>query len=572
MAGTELARLNDSLQRGDLAAQAAAAEQIVALQDADDIDWTFTLADKFWTRGDQFGTDLMEASGNDPRNDKAAATLKTKGGSELIAQMKECRHTLVGVIVETAGVKWAFYINEHTYESQKAQWTSTASCLSIYDILYYLIIWPSWWLPLQAQPFSHAIFVGPLVTVIENMITECALRIQLGIWEFVNNALSLNPDVRAWFGTILQTIENDELSPAAFVEMLKTPLYVVRTNPFLDTSPLVARTVRMESCGTVIRDLTKAYGVCVDVTLWEPGDPQPDKWANLTKPTYVVTVKDRSQIEGPTGTVLDSVLRTTVDLGGSLGDIFAPIIQEVRSMPGVYTAPLLGVNFRAPYTILVAAEEGDKSPVLSCKVVDHTPKAWQIIIGGKSPKWLNDLINATLSWLIDSLMIVIGFTGVPSNLLDGFMNDAFFAFQLIQHYGRRDDMGPMHPNLEVMIPTNAPPYNIEAVFSFLTALHDTRGYTSAQATVLNAPFGPYALGRDFQRGGLMSLVYPVPGGGWEMFTDYVEDTPWRVAQKERHVMAMIGDGKAEEASIAKHQRIITGLQEVFNVATLAPRS
>ena len=64
--------------------------------------------------------------------------------------------------------------------------------------------------------------------------------------------------------------------------MLKTPIYVVRTNPFLDTSPLVARTVRMESCGTVITDITRAYGVDVRVDLWLPGDDQPDQWANLT--------------------------------------------------------------------------------------------------------------------------------------------------------------------------------------------------------------------------------------------------------------------------------------------------
>lgn len=151
------------------------------------------------------------------------------------------------------------------------------------------------------------------------MISECAFRIQSGINEFLNNALSLNPDVRAWFGTILTAIERDGLNPQALLEMLKTPMYVVRTNPFLDGSPLVAKTVRMESCGTTIKDLTKAYGVDVSISLWRPGDPQPDGWANLTKPTYVVNVTDRSQIEGPTHTILDSIFRTTVDLGGSLG-------------------------------------------------------------------------------------------------------------------------------------------------------------------------------------------------------------------------------------------------------------
>lgn len=574
MTTADLARLNDNLLHGDISMRAAAAEKLAKLQDEADVDWTFTRTDKFWARQDTFGADLMEASGNNPRNDKGAATVKLKGSSDHIAPMRACRKEMVGVIVETAGVKMPYYVDTFDWEYQKAAWTGTAHCLGIWDILNYLTIFPSWWLPIQAQPFSHAIFVGPIVTVIENMISECALRIQAGIWELVNNGLSLNPDVRAWFGTILTAIERDGLNPQTFLEMLKTPIYVVRTNPFLDGSPGVAKTVRMESCGTTIRDLVKSYGVHVDLSLWEPGDPQPDRWANLTKPTYVVTVKDRSQITGPTGTVVDSIFRTVVDLGGSLGDIFSPIIQQVQSMPGVYVAPKLGVNFHEPYAVVVAPEHGGDSPLVSCKVTDHTPKAWQIIIGGKSPKWLNDLINATLSWLIDSLMIVIGFTGVPSNLLDGFMNDAFFAFQMLQHYQRRSEMGPMHPNIEVVVPTQSAPYNVEAIFTFLTTLFDTRGYTSAQAVLKNFPYGPLALGRDFFNGGLFTLIYPSPGhqGGWEAYTDYVEDTPWKVNPKDRELMVQIGDGKAEEASIAKHQRFITGLMESLNVATLAPRS
>lgn len=576
MTTADLARLNDKLMHGDTMAAAEAAEKLARLQDDIDIDWVFWISDQYWTRVDEFGADLMEASGTDPRNDKAAGTFKIKGSSDLIAVLKQCRETMVGIEVETGGLRFPFVVDTHDYDYAKAAYTGTANCIGIWSILEYLTIIPAWYLPIQVQPFSHAVFVGPIVTVIENMISECALRIQAGIWEFVNNALSLNPDVRAWFGTILSAIERDGLSADTFLEMLKTPMYVVRTNPLLDGSPLVAKTVRMESCGTVIKDLTKAYGVDVSVSLWRPGDPQPDQWAGLTKPTYVVTVKDRSQVDGPTHTILDSIFKTTVDLGGSLGGIFEPIIQEVQSMPGVYTAPALGVDWTPPYAVIVAPEPGEDSPLVSCKVTDHTPKAWQIMIGGKSPKWLNDLINATLSWLIDSISIVLGFTGIPSNLLDGFMNDAFFAFQMIQHYGRRSQMGPMHPNIEVFIPTNAAPYNVEAVFTFLTALFDTRGYTSAQAVLKNAPYGPYALGRDIFKGGLVSLIYPVPDGvggfRWEMFTDYVENTPWRYTPKDRELLVQIGDGKAEEAPIAKHQRWITGLLESFNVLSLAPRS
>jgi hypothetical protein len=572
---TELERWQSEIQSGDPRRVAKAARSLAAEKDRLPEEWVFTIHDKWWERIGESGGDLMEASGTDPRNKPPQATLKHKGSSPLIGELMECRKTLRGVTVEMQGMRHAFYVNTHSYAGEKAATTGTANCIGIWDILNYLIIWPSWFLPIQAQPFSHAVFFGQIVTVIENMISECALRIQSGIWEFVNNALSLNPDMRAWFGTVLQAVKRDGLSIQTFLTMLKTPIYVVRTNPFSDSSPLVAKTVRMESCATVIQELTKSYGVDVRVDLWLPAglngkdvdDPQPDRWANLSHPTYVVTVKDRTNIRSKIGGPIGSALKTVVDLGGALGGIFDPLINEVKSMPGRYESPALGVYFDEPYAIMIAPDDGQDGTVTKFEVIDHTPKAWQMIIGGKSPKWLNDLINATLAWLIDSIMIVIGFTGVPSNILDGFLNDAFLAFQLLQHYGRRDEMGPYHPNIEQFRATNAPPYNVEALFTFLSFLWDTRGYTSAQVWFRNGEF--YTYGRDIMRGGLVSLVY------WHrlrMITDYVENVAWRFSPTERDVMLQVGDGSADEPPIARIQALITGIQEGINVVTLAPQS
>jgi hypothetical protein len=79
----------------------------------------------------------------------------------------------------------------------------------------------------------------------------------------------------------------------------------------------------------VIRDITRAYGVDTSMDLRLPGDPQPDKYAKLEQPTYVFSTADRSQISGPTKTIADSVIRTVVDLGGSVG-VLGSLIQEVK--------------------------------------------------------------------------------------------------------------------------------------------------------------------------------------------------------------------------------------------------
>jgi hypothetical protein len=508
----------------------------------------------------------MEASGTDPQNDLGSATLKIKGGSTLIQIFQQCRGTMIGVIVETGGMRYPFYVDTFEYSYENGAWTGTVTLLAVWDILNYLLIWPSWFLPIQVQPFSHAVFFGPICTVIEHMVAMQALRIQSGMWDFVNNALSLNPDIRSWFGTLLQS--NGDL-----FTMLKTPIYVVRTNPFVDGSPLLVRTVRMETVGAVVRDVTRAYGVDVSVDLWLPGDEQPDIWTKtipfmrLTQPTYVVTVKDRSQIVGPTGTILDTVIKTVVDLGGSLlGDMIGPIIREVEGFSGFFESPLLGVNFHEPWAIIIAPEAGEKGTVIKCKITDHTPKGWQHIIGGRSPRWLNNLINALLSWLVDAISLFIGVTGF-GNVLEGFLNNAFFAFQLIALYERRNDVGPYHPCIEVFTATANPPYNIETVFQFINKFWDTRGYTSGIFTFRNGE--PYILGRDIFRGGLVSLVYM---GRTMILTDFIESIVWKISPTERDVFVQVGDGRAEEAPLSKHQRNITGAFEAYNVLTLAPQN
>lgn len=577
---TELELLKEQLLYGDPITSADAAETLATLKTPIDSEWTVTVYDKMWRAIGQVGDDMIELSGTDPRNNLPTATLVLKGDSVYIGVMQDCKNTMVGVTVETAGMRYAYYVDTFDWEFADGAWTGTAHLNGIWDILNYLVIWPNFLFPIQVQIPSHAVFIWAVCTCIEAMVAECALRIQSGLWEFINNAFSLNPDIRAWFGTLLQSNGN-------IFDMLKCPIYIVPTNPFLDTSPLLAKTVRMESCGTVIRDVTKAYGVDVRVDLWLPGDEQPDPWTKnfafmrLDQPTYVVTVKDRSQITGPTGTVLDSVLRTVVDLGGSFfGDVFPGIFRQVPGMEGVFYAPWLGVNYVPPWAIIVAPDPGDhKGSVISCKVSYHTPKGWQHIIGGRSPKWLNDFINATTAWAIDAISILLGFTGIPSSLLEGFLNNAFLAFQLWELYGRRNQVGPYHPGIEVFHATSSAPYNIETMFDFINAAWDSRGWISCVARFRNQDV--LTLGRDVFRGGLVSVVYPAAASDTatgeqvirrQLYTDYIENTAYHISQDLRDVILQIGDGKAKESPLAKHQRFLTGVLEAINVVTLAPQS
>jgi hypothetical protein len=339
----ELARWSSALLSGDDSLIATTARDLAEASSMLDTDYRFTLYDKMWVKQADLTGWVIEATGTDPRNITPTSKLTIKGDCPFWSALAECRNTMVGLIVETAGQRYTFYVKTFTEKYEKGAWTGEIELKGIWDILNYLVIWPEWFLPLIAQPISHAVFIWAICTCLEAMVSECALRIQSGLWEFVNNVTSLNPDVRAWFGTLLQTIQNNGGSFGSITTALKHPVYVVRTNPFLDSSPLIARTVRMETCGAVIGDVTRAYGVDTSMDLWLPGDPQPDDWAHLTQPTYVFSTKDRSQFQGPFGNVLDSVLRTVVDLqGGTVGQRVRPVPQPERYEPGAARWSLRG--------------------------------------------------------------------------------------------------------------------------------------------------------------------------------------------------------------------------------------
>lgn len=572
----EVERWKRDLDSGDKWREAEAAEVLSQSFSTDDTDHIITACDYLWREIDRIG-DFIELTYTIPRNLAPQATLTLKGDHHLVPLFRTCTQTMVGITIETAGISEAFYVKRHREKlGPDGVWTHVLELVGIYDILNYLVIWPSWYLPIQSQPFSHAIYAAPICTAIESMAAEQALRIQSGMWEFVNNALSLNPDVRAWFGTVLQGLKRDG-KPST---ILKTPLYVVRTGLLRDSSQVYVKTVRMQTVGQIITEITAAYGVDVRVHLWRPGDPQPDRWANLEVPTYVMTVRDRTQIEGPTKSILDSALRLVVDVQGSLlGDTLAPLLNpDGKYAPeGLYIAPRLGINFVMPYAMIVTpdnviTEDGDvvreRSPLLSCEIAHNTPLGWQHIIGGKSPKWLNDLINAFFAYVIDVAMIVIGFTGVPSNLLDGFMNDSFLAFQLIEHYARRNSVGPYHPAIEVFTSTNSAPYNVEALFQFIQVLWNSRGYTTAIAT-FRGQNGPYKLGRDIFPGALFILVY---ASRTKLYTDYIELVSGKVNRNTRELTVQMGDGKPLEHPIAQIRRNISEGMAAINVVSLAPNS
>lgn len=527
-------------------------------------DIVVTVYDKFchpmWEVGD-----YSELNCNFPRNQVPTGRLKLPRKSPAADTILKCDKTTVPITIQIGLLRWSGRVKVAHDNFNMPNQGDFVECEleGDYAWLTKILAWPNFLAPLQVQFPPRGLAIGPAISVLKWVLGTQAFRLQSGIWDLVNDLFSGDLDWHAWFSN---NLINKDAGIKGIMNTLRTPIYVVPTNPLFDTSPFISVNWRMDKISSIFEQQLEDNGLVCEVNLWLPGDPQPDNSAILKKfplkvPTIVVDIKDREGVVGRTGTFLDGIMRTLVDVGDAMfGEALRPFLNPKGQYApyGVNIAPRLGLNFIKPWAVFMA---DDPRSGIWGKLSHHTPECWRVIIGGKSPAWMNQLMDAFFSWILDMIMIVVGLTGIPSNLFDGLFNDVLMAFQLADNYKRRLEMGPYgYP--EVFIP-GAAPYNIDAVLALAREMFKTRGYVSGQCTFRNGV--PYEVGRDLFPGALASIIR----NGY-LFTDYIYNIVVNDTRQERaDVFVQIGDGKMEEPPATKVQRRLANLMEAVNILTLA---
>ena len=332
------------------------------------------------------------------RNQIGTGTLVLKQTDPLVPVVMKCHEEVIPVTIGNGSLRWSGRVEYVDYQFKDGQYDVTVYLTDDYQWFDRILCWPNFLLPIQTQFPQRSLFIGPAITCIKTLIAEQCFRLQSGLWEFVNTLGSGSLDWQAWFGTLLQS-DGDP------IKMLMTPIVVLPTNPLFDTSPWTSINGRMDKISTLVEQVVKDCGLVLTANLWLPGDPQPDGLViPLYAPTILVDVKDMSGITGPTGTFIDGIVTDVVDLQhGVLGDTLSPFLNPANSYApeGINIAPLLGVNFEKPWVLF---HDHPRSGLREFHLTPHHPISHTIIGGGKSPKWVNDLINATLEWMIELSM------------------------------------------------------------------------------------------------------------------------------------------------------------------------
>lgn len=556
----------------ELASAAAWSAAKASMQPTTDI--VVQLYSNFYKLGPTIG-DYISLETDWVRNDIGTATivLPVADPSALpdeVAWAMNCTTAVVPITIQNGvNMRWSGRVNSFALalESDTQMYTCTLQCIDDYAWLSRMLVWPDPFLPIQVQFPSYAVYIGPAITCILTAISENALRLQTGMWEIVNDILSIDFDWEAWFGVWLESNGSQQ-------EMLQVPIVTEMINPLYDTSPWIAQTGRMDKISTWLKQTLMDYGLSLEANLWLPGDPQPGQVTaypfvqELVQPCIVMSCQDRQGVVGPTGTFLDGLIEDSVSLTDSImGQTLSPFLNPNNAyFPanlGINIAPALGVNFVPPWVIFNGDVENNG--LLDFKLSGYAPIAVTVVGGGTSPQWLNSLINATLEFLIDAIEITVGFTGIPDSLLNGTFDNIILAFQMIQNFDRWQKLGP-YAFQEYFTQTGASAYTVDEWFALMQGMFDTQGYSVIELSFENG--FPYTVGRDIFVGSLVSFVL-----NGQLTTDYVYKVTLQDDRKQRAVCKIVvGDGKREVNPILRTVRLITGIEEVVNVVMMSTGS
>ncbi|NQE89982.1 hypothetical protein [Nocardia terpenica] len=504
------------------------------------------------------------------KNAIAAATIVVKDSDPFAEVAATCYYTVVPVTIELAsGWRWSGRVDVPTDDFVHGVATTTIQLISDYCWFHSLIVFPAWWMPIEAQIPKEAVFVGPAVTNIKEMVAECVLR-QSGllgaILEFAGNIL--NPP--AYLGSLL------DAGPLA------VPIVVVPTNPLTDTSKWTAITAKMTTVAAAVDQTLKDCGLLLTADLWLPTDPQPvglAEWGiTLTEPCIVVDVRDYSTVTGITGTALDGLIGTAVDLLDTvLGEILTLLGREhladgdstdaTNPYGSGIIAQLLGLDAKPPWVVY---EDGPRSGIQESHIAAHHPLAYRVITGGKSPDWVNKGIDLLLEWALSELLAAFGASGISSTLLDGLLDNVFLAYMQIEDEPRRIKLGKFG-RPEYFAQGGSAAYTLDALTILESALFDTRGYHSFQLVVMDGypyRFGGVLFGRQFGDFGIGFPVSWVRKG--KIYTDYCTEAPLIDDRTHRvQILPKIGDQSALESPWARLMRRVSSLFDIVKAASLA---
>lgn len=355
---------------------------------------------------------------------------------------------------------------------------------------------------------------------------------------------------------------------------LNWPVQVMPIMPLFDQSRWCTIGARWKDAHTVLSPVMKDAKVICRAYTWLPGDPAPytmfGPLAELLKPTracVILSFENVSGVTGPTGTMLDGALNLfAATLDDLITETFIPLDADHDTETDPFFRKLLLVAPKPPPFVYRDVGYGN---VRKSKRVIHKSQATDIIVGGKSPQWVNQAITFAIRYGISALAQVIqmpdglGATGVEApgvegldNLYQGQLDDVFLAFQRFVNPLRSAKAGS-YAFREYFKQGSGSAYTLNAIQDLAAGDAEMKAYTSMKFDVGDGQ--PYVLGEDFWLGDRVSAE--IRG---VVYTDNIMAIK---AEGDRdsagRPVVSFGDDQREEDPVAR------GFRTISNVANFA---
>jgi hypothetical protein len=324
------------------------------------------------------------------------------------------------------------------------------------------------------------------------------------------------------------------------IDPLSWPIQCQFINPILDQSRFTILTSRWTDLHTVTAPLLEDAGCMIRAYTWLTEDttsPHPELHLGLKEmpmfgpilkqigettglPTdldelvrphrncVVMAVEDKSGTTGPTGTLLDGPIKL---IASTADDLITEIVYPVdKDMDGSTDPFFRKLAMVAPEPPWVVFRDGEYSGIVESQRSLHGATAKTIMVGSKSPGWVNQLqtfaIKYGLSQLSELIYAASGFAvsgfmapGTPGleELYQGQLDDTLLAWQRFTDPVRAIRMGDFG-FLEHFEGGSGSAYTVSAVMDLRTGHWKTRSYTSFSTTIRNG--APYLANVDFVLG------------------------------------------------------------------------
>jgi hypothetical protein len=302
----------------------------------------------------------------------------------------------------------------------------------------------------------------------------------------------------------------------------------------------------------------------------QPGTGTLADLARPTRPAIIMAVEDKSGVGGPTGTMADGWLNLIAATGD---DLLTEVLLPFDKDHDGSTDPVIRKWFSvAPKKPHVLFRDGEYSGIIESKRTAHASTAKTIMVGSKSPAWLNQTISFGIKYGLSQLSAVIQalvgpeVTGLQAPGTPGLeevyqdqLADVFAAWQRYTPFKRAFESGD-YGFLEHYEPGTGTAYTVSAQLDLRSGAYKTRAYTSFDTTVRNGR--PWLADVDFTLGDRCGFQM-----GQTIYTDqctgitrrYDRDNPLEVQLR-------IGDDREDEDPVSRAMRT---LAVVWNSITSA---